>query len=106
MNELEKQISHQPAATLSSLSTQHEIRNILRDVHLLFGQCFNRDEIVLLFAQKVVQLLYKHESILAREVFVLLLEKLCEISKRLTREIKDWLLYHDDEVSLFGKQCS
>lgn len=68
---------------------------------MIVAQATNRDEVALVFSQKVVQLLYKNESKLAREVYVVLLERLCELSKRVSKEVNAWLLYADDEVHFF-----
>ncbi|KNC97024.1 CCR4-NOT core subunit CDC39 [Spizellomyces punctatus DAOM BR117] len=97
MSDLEQQVLQNSTATLATLPAQHEIRILMRDILLLLSHSFNRDEIALLFAQKVVQLLYKNNSPIGREVYMHLLEKMCDVSKRLAKEIKDWLLYHDDE---------
>ncbi|KAI8922013.1 CCR4-Not complex component, Not1-domain-containing protein [Powellomyces hirtus] len=97
ISELEKHITQVPLDTLDTLPDQHPIRDLLREISVTMVQPFNRDEMALLFAQKVVNLLYTCDSVLARESCVVLLRKLCEVSKRLNKEIKEWLLYHDDE---------
>ncbi|KAJ3039081.1 hypothetical protein HDV00_012639 [Rhizophlyctis rosea] len=97
INELEKLIQQNAGSSLESLPAQHDIRTLVRKIPMLAAQAFNRDEAALVFSQKVVQLLYRNESNLSREVYILLLERLCDLSKRLAKEVKEWLLYHDDE---------
>lgn len=46
-----------------------------------------------------MQLLYKAQTQLGREVYVALLERLCDTSQQVAREATDWLLYAEDEVS-------
>ncbi|KAJ3092021.1 hypothetical protein HK102_011503 [Quaeritorhiza haematococci] len=95
--ELDKHIAQNAMASLATLPTQNEVRAIIRQMVLLVTQAYNRDEAGLIFAQRVVSLLYKHDSNLAREVYVFLLEKLCELSKRAAKEVTSWLLYADDD---------
>lgn len=71
---------------------------ILRQVPLIIDQAFSRDEVALVVTQRVMNLLFKHEQQLPLEVYVLLLEHLCEASKKVAKEVFSWLLYHDDEV--------
>ncbi|KAJ3024175.1 hypothetical protein HKX48_005578 [Thoreauomyces humboldtii] len=95
--ELEKLIPQAEVSTVSALPNPHPIRIALQDILVVFSQPFNRDEMALLFAQKIVQMLYASETALTRGVCVMLLQKLCEASTRLTKEVREWLLYHDDE---------
>jgi CCR4-NOT transcription complex subunit 1 len=98
LSELDKLISKSPYASWASLPSNHEIRLLVKEIPLLATQSFNRDETALHFSQKVVQLLYKNDSNLSREVYVMLLEKLCEISYKVNKEVTAWLIYADDEV--------
>lgn len=95
--ELDKQVQANANTVLNNLPVQHDIRTLLRQIPLIITQCFIRDDVALLFSQKVVQLLYKNDSVLSREVYVILLERLCELSKRVAKEVTSWLLYSDDE---------
>lgn len=56
-----------------------------------------RDETALGCSQKIVQLLYRSETALAREVYVFLLERLCSISAKVAKEVTAWLVYAEDE---------
>lgn len=95
-------ISKNPQASWSSLPLNSEIRLLVKEIPLLATQSFNRDETALHFSQKVVQLLYKNDSNLSREVYVILLERLCETSYKVTKEVTNWLIYADDEVCLMS----
>ena len=98
MVELERSISQNANASLQALNANHVLRSLVRQVPLLITQAANRDDCALLFSQKIVQQLYKSESKLSTEINLLILEKLCEISKRFFKELKEWLLYDDNEV--------
>lgn len=82
---------------LADLSQDHEIRHALRLIPMVAAQSTSRDETALAFSQKVVQLLFKIESKLGREVYVVLLDRLCEISLKAAREVTAWLIYAEDE---------
>lgn len=74
-----------------------EIRMLTRQITVLSGQSIKRDETTLAFAQKAVQLLYKSETDFAREVYIHLLERLCEVSVKAAKEVTAWLIYAEDE---------
>ncbi|KAI9209788.1 CCR4-Not complex component, Not1-domain-containing protein [Polychytrium aggregatum] len=95
--ELSKIIMQTPSASLGSFPAHHDIRLLLRQIPHIVVQSYERDQIALVFSQKVVQLLYKSDSSLSREVNIYLLERLCELSKRVAKEVSAWLLYADDE---------
>ncbi len=84
-------------AGLAELPQDHEIRHALRLIPVVAAQSTSRDETALAFSQKVVQLLFKIESKLGREVYVVLLDRLCEISLKAAREVTAWLIYAEDE---------
>ncbi|RUS35473.1 CCR4-Not complex component, Not1-domain-containing protein [Jimgerdemannia flammicorona] len=95
--ELDKQISQTSAGSFNVLPQNHDIRLLVRQIPVLASQSFNRVETAMTLAQKVVQLLYKSESNLARETYVALLERLCETSNNVAKEVTTWLVYADDE---------
>lgn len=98
MADLDRLISQaRPQESWSTLAPNHDIRVLLRQVPLLAAQSINLDETALAFSQKVVQLLYRSESLLAREVYVILLERLCELSIKVAKEATAWLIYAEDE---------
>lgn len=84
-------------AGLNDLQQDHEIRHALRLIPMVAAQSASRDETALAFSQKVVQLLFKAESKLGRETYVVLLDRLCEISLKAAREVTAWLIYAEDE---------
>ncbi|CAO1624704.1 unnamed protein product [Sympodiomycopsis kandeliae] len=86
-----------PDETITSLPQGHELRDAVRQVPILASQSVNRDEAALVFSQKVVQLMFKSETPLARDVFVILLERLCEMSVKVAKEVTAWLVYAEDE---------
>ena len=57
-----------------------------------------KDDVALYFSQRLVQLLFKSASDLALQIYVVLLQKVCDASKREANEENIWLLYADDEV--------
>ena len=57
-----------------------------------------REDTALALSQRVVQFLYNSQSSLGREVYVILLDRLCESSPKVGREAVDWLLFAEDEV--------
>ncbi|KAI8097006.1 CCR4-Not complex component, Not1-domain-containing protein [Halteromyces radiatus] len=100
ITELEKLVSSPQAAQFAnfqSLPPMHDIRVIIRQVPLLALSSFDKVEAARTFAQKVVQLLYKSETQLAREMYVVLLEQLCEVSPSVGSLVTQWLTHADDE---------
>nr|CAG8466511.1 6213_t:CDS:10 [Entrophospora candida] len=97
LSELDKLVNKTPQASWAALPPNHEICILVKEIPILATQTYNRDETALMFSQKVVQLLYKNDSNFSREVYVILLEKLCEISVKVFKEVTAWLLYSDDE---------
>ncbi|KAG9303880.1 hypothetical protein G9A89_005790 [Geosiphon pyriformis] len=97
LSELDKLISKNPQASWTSLPQNHDIRLLVNQIPMIAAQSIHRDETALNFSQKVVQLLYKNDSNLSREIYVILLEKLCEISQKVAKEVTAWLIYADDE---------
>jgi CCR4-NOT transcription complex subunit 1 len=85
-----------------ALQSSQEIRLYIRQILYLAQQSSDREETALAFSQKIVQLLYKSTSPLAREVYVVILGRLCEQSAKVAKEATDWLLYAEDDVSTRG----
>ncbi|CAK9782142.1 Not1-domain-containing protein [Cutaneotrichosporon oleaginosum] len=92
--EIEKVIPHTQAQGLSQLDDDHELRNLMRTV-MAIGQS-SRESSTLNIAQKIVQLLYKTDSPLGREVYTVLLQQLCMFQPKVDREVKQWLVYAED----------
>lgn len=97
VGELEKLISVTNVPSFSMLPLQHDIVTIVHQVPLLAMTSFDKAEAARTFAQKVVQLLYKSETQLGREVYVILLERLCEVSPNVGVLVTSWLTHADDE---------
>jgi CCR4-NOT transcription complex subunit 1 len=97
---LERNIAQNSNASLQALNANHVLRALVRQVPLLVTQAANRDDCALLFSQNIVRQLYKSDNKLSTEINLLILEKLCEISKRFFKEWKEWFLYDDNEVCL------
>ena len=83
--------------TLATLPTTHFVRQVSPSLTELVSVAAPRDDAILLLAQKVVQLLYKAPSDLARDVWVALLEQLCEQSPKVAKEVTAWLVFAEDE---------
>ncbi|WVF70722.1 hypothetical protein IAT40_005515 [Kwoniella sp. CBS 6097] len=94
--ELEKLLSQAPVSQISALPADHDIRSLIRGVVIIANQSVHRENTTLTIAQKVVQLLYRSTIQLAREVYVYLLQQLCELSPKVSKEVKQWLVYAED----------
>ncbi|KAI1315509.1 hypothetical protein EDD11_000690 [Mortierella claussenii] len=97
ISELDKLISLSPSMPLAALPPNHEVKMLARLVPLIPAQSFSPDEMALTFSQKIVQLLYKTDQILSRDVYAVLLEQLCALSSKVAKEVTEWLIYADDE---------
>ncbi|ORZ06742.1 CCR4-Not complex component, Not1-domain-containing protein [Lobosporangium transversale] len=97
ISELDKLISLSPSMPLAALPPNHEVKMLARLVPLIPAQSFSPDEMALTFSQKIVQLLYKTDQVLSRDVYAVLLEQLCALSSKVAKEVTEWLIYADDE---------
>ena len=93
-----------PFQSLSSLPPHHEYRQFSRQVVLLAGQTSSPDEQALVFSQKIVQNLFKTQLQIGREMYVSVLDRLCQSFPKVAKEAIDWLLNAEDEVSGVSKQ--
>ncbi|KAJ1307774.1 hypothetical protein OPQ81_001861 [Rhizoctonia solani] len=101
INELESLFLMAPAQQGGeALQSSQEIRLYIRQILYLAQQSSDREETALAFSQKIVQLLYKSTTPLAREVYVVILGRLCEQSVKVAKEATDWLLYAEDDRKL------
>jgi CCR4-NOT transcription complex subunit 1 len=97
--ELETEIKKGEFATYSSVPADHIIRITVKGLVEELSKVPQRDDASLLCASNVVLMLYTNsESPFARDTFVILLTRLCEISPRTMKELSVWLLYSEDEV--------
>ncbi|KAI8375479.1 CCR4-Not complex component, Not1-domain-containing protein [Blakeslea trispora] len=95
--ELEKLISQTNINSITALPQQSEIRNLVRQISVLALSSYDKAEVARMFAQRVVQLLYRSERQLAIELYVALLEHLCEVSPNVGTLVTSWLNHADDE---------
>ncbi|KAG8924030.1 hypothetical protein FRC02_010689, partial [Tulasnella sp. 418] len=77
--------------------TPNDVREFLRQTLQTINRSIDPEETALAFSQKTVQLLFKTNHQIGREVYVLLLQKLCEASPKVGKEAIEWLLYAEDE---------
>jgi len=87
-----------PNQSLAALPSNHDIRHLVRQIILLAEEAADRDRTPLMMSQKIVQMLYKTNSSLGREVYVALLDQLCRLFEDVAKEAITWLLYAEDEV--------
>ncbi|TFK46033.1 Not1-domain-containing protein [Heliocybe sulcata] len=97
VQDLEGILTQIPVQSLASLPPNHEIREILRAILFVTRESVDRDRTPLLASQKIVQLLYKANSQLGREVYVTLLDQLCRSFDDVAREAITWLIYAKDD---------
>lgn len=95
--ELETLARQTNAPNFASLPPLHDIRMVMRQVPMLALANLDKVDAARTFAQKVVSLVYKSETQLMREMYVVLLEQLCEISVNIRSLVLYWLNYVDDE---------
>ncbi|KAI8608596.1 CCR4-Not complex component, Not1-domain-containing protein [Chytriomyces sp. MP71] len=99
VSELEKVVSVCISTSISQLPAQHDVKVALRAISQ-FMNSFNREDVLLLTGQKIVGQLYKVDTPLSFECYVLLLERIFELSKRAAKEVISWFLFSKDERRL------
>ncbi|KAF9558989.1 hypothetical protein EC968_006772 [Mortierella alpina] len=97
ISELDRLISHSPSMPLAALPPNHDIKMLARLVTSIPAQSLVPDEMALTCSQKIVQLLYKTEQTLSRDVYAFILEQLCTLYSKVAKEVTEWLIYADDE---------
>ncbi|GAA5988666.1 hypothetical protein JCM10908_003667 [Rhodotorula pacifica] len=96
--ELDKALAAEaPASALTGVAQDSELRRLLQQIPLVAASSLAIDETALACSQKVVQLLYRSETTLARDTYVFLLDRLCAISTKVAKEVTMWLVYAEDE---------
>ncbi|GAA5967764.1 hypothetical protein JCM8115_006439 [Rhodotorula mucilaginosa] len=96
--ELDKALAAEaPASNLTGVAQDSELRRLLQQIPLVAASSLAIDETALACSQKVVQLLYRSETTLARDTYVFLLDRLCAISAKVAKEVTMWLVYAEDE---------
>ncbi|KAJ2610101.1 CCR4-NOT core subunit cdc39 [Coemansia sp. RSA 1365] len=86
-----------PGVLLSQLPSQHEACLYARDILILAARSASPDDTAMDFAQALVNYLYRSETRLGVELYVLLLARMCEMSGRVAKEVTSWLAFADDE---------
>lgn len=95
-----------PASALSTPSSTPDLRIPVRQILFIAAESTDRVRTPLLISQKIVQLLYKTNVQLARDIYVMLLDQLCHAFDEVAKEAITWLIYADDEVGLFSRISS
>ena len=80
------------------MPAENELIPILKQVPAIIVQALPKEEVLLILAQRIIGLLFKHEDQISVEVYVLLLERLCESSKKISKEVLKWILLNENEV--------
>lgn len=88
-----------PYQSLTQLPASHEIRLLVRQIIFLAAESGDRRQTPLHMSQKIVQLMYKTTSQLGREIYVAILDQLCNAFEEVAKEAISWLIYSDDEAS-------
>lgn len=87
----------EPATSLAELPQSSVILTVLAQLPLLASRSNSVDDSALLCSQKVIQVLFRADSELAREVASALLERLCGLSDSTAQKIRAWLVFANDE---------
>ena len=99
LTDTERFFSQPGSIPFLALPPTHELRVTVRQIPLMAEQSVTPEATALGFSQKIVQVLYKSESPLSREVFVIVLHRLCEVFPNVQKEVAQWLVFADDSVS-------
>jgi CCR4-NOT transcription complex subunit 1 len=99
LSQLQADIQKGEFATYAAVPVDHVIRTTVKTLVEELSKLPQREEASVMCASKAVLMLYNNsESPIARDVFVSLLTRLCEISPKTMKELNIWLLYGEDEV--------
>lgn len=99
------------AVAVSKLPPNHELRAQMKQIILLASSSpVHRDELCLLMSQRLMQGLYRTDSVLLVDMIILLLLKIFEFSSKAAKEVTSWVIFSTDErkysvlatASLFG----
>lgn len=100
--DIESIVTQTNLQSLAGLPPNHDLRHLIRQVLYLAGEALDRARTPLSISQKIVQFLYKTTSQLGRETYVALLDQLCHTFDDVAKEALTWLVYAEDEVSIFS----
>ena len=99
MLKLESILSEISYTSLALVPSNHELRNVVNRVLSLALESTDRVRTPLFMSQKIVQHLYKTPSQLGRDIYVALLDQLCQSFEEVAKEAINWLICAEDEVS-------
>ncbi|KAI8325243.1 Not1-domain-containing protein [Martensiomyces pterosporus] len=86
-----------PSVSLSQLPSQHEACLYARDIIILAVRSMSPEDTAMDFAQTLVNYLFRAETRLGIDLYVLLLARVCEMSARVAKEVTNWLAFADDD---------
>lgn len=96
ISELNRLLKEYAEVSLQSLGAQHPVKIAVQQLFWLISQSANPDESCLVFSEKIIGTLFISDSILAREVYVLVIRRLADFSKPLANELSEWFMYSTD----------
>lgn len=83
---------------LAQVPEDHELRGLLAQVPDIIAECSAREQATMVCAQKLVAMLFRCSSAVARDVFVSLLAHVCGLSVKVAHEVTSWLVFAEDDV--------
>ncbi|KAF5324741.1 hypothetical protein D9611_004517 [Ephemerocybe angulata] len=95
--DLEAVLAQTPVQTLAALPPNHDSRVLFQRILVLAEEAADRERTPLQISQKIVQLLYRTTSQLGREIYVAILDSLCQAFEEVAKEAITWLQYAEDE---------
>jgi CCR4-NOT transcription complex subunit 1 len=98
VKELEAVLEQLPIDSLTALPANHEVRQLVRQMLYLATESNEQSHTALTLSQKIVQCLYRTQSQLGREIYVALLQQLCEMFRDVRQEAIPWLAEAEDDV--------
>lgn len=84
-------------SSLAQLPANSDIAVVLTQLPVLAARSVQTDDTALACSQKVVQLLFRSTTDIGREVYATLLQRLCQLSEKVAKEVVSWLIYAEDE---------
>ncbi|EJD02104.1 Not1-domain-containing protein [Fomitiporia mediterranea MF3/22] len=97
VQKLESILSEIPYTSLALVPSNHELRNVVNRVLSLALESNDRVRTPLFMSQKIVQHLYKTPSQIGRDIYVALLDQLCQSFEEVAKEAINWLICAEDE---------
>ncbi|KAI8991615.1 CCR4-Not complex component, Not1-domain-containing protein [Mycotypha africana] len=97
ITELENILNVINVSSLAVVPMNHSIFNIIRQIPMLIIASPEKVELAKGFAQRVIQLLYKSGTTISQEVYVYLLENICNTCPEIGALVTPWLSRANDE---------